>query len=182
MIGGSDGSRSFSMRTRFCRRCFSISASDSSIRSLMFVGSIFGAPVKAEHLAQDARNAVGLFGRDLQELRVRIVGGNLVGEQIQRVLDRLERIVDFVGDRGGQATGRGQLLRIEQDLLEAPPLQLAQTRHVLHDRHGGRDGAQLVAHLRRRDRHRQRLARIGVGQHQLATHALGRIEPQLRHE
>ena len=34
----------------------------------MSVGSMLRRAVEAEHLAQDARDAVGLFGRDLQEL------------------------------------------------------------------------------------------------------------------
>ena len=50
-----------------------MSASDSSIRRLMSVGSILGVRIEAEHLPQNARDAVGLFGRDLQELGVRVV-------------------------------------------------------------------------------------------------------------
>ena len=68
------------------------------------------AAAEVKEGAQDAGDAVCLFGGDLQKLGVRVVRRGLVGQQVQRVLDSFERIVDLVGDRRRQASSCRQLL------------------------------------------------------------------------
>ena len=46
------------------------------------------------------------------------IGGLLAGEE-EQVHDGFERVVDLVGDGGGHSAGGGDLLRLEQRLLEA---------------------------------------------------------------
>src|SRR5688500_455553 len=139
-------------------------------------------PVEAEHLPEDARHPLGLFPRDVEELEVRVVLRDLVDEQVQRVLDRLERVVDLVRDRRGEPAGRGELLRVEERLLETPALELAQAPDVLH--HGdGRDGhTGVVADLGRCDGHLEILLGLGIDQRELTGAAGARLEPQLSDE
>jgi len=52
-----------------------------------------------------------------------------------------------VRDRRREPSGRRELLRIEEHLLEATALQLAQPTDVLHHRHDGDYRTSAVAHL-----------------------------------
>ena len=78
------------------------------------------------------RDALRLFARDLKKARAdRLILARL--QQVERVFDGFERIVDLVRDGGGKASDRRQLLRLEQLLFDAAALQLAYLREVVQD-------------------------------------------------
>src|SRR5438309_3199651 len=80
--------------------------------------------IEAEHLPKDARHPLSLAGRDVEVGTLAGIFAELLLKEVQRVLHRFEGIVDLVRDGRGEASGRGQLLRVEQDLLEPSSLQL----------------------------------------------------------
>src|SRR5215204_311647 len=90
-----------------------------------------------EHLADDVRDALGLLARHLEELAVLLHVLARV-EQVERVLDGLQGVVDLVRDGGGEAPDGRQLLRLEELLLDPPPLQLAYLGEVVEHRDDGR--------------------------------------------
>src|ERR1051326_8155500 len=56
-----------------------------------------GASGEAEHLADDVRDALGLAARNVEEARV-LLDALRVREEVERVLDCFERVVDLVRD------------------------------------------------------------------------------------
>src|SRR5207237_9574680 len=90
--------------------------------------------VEAEHLTKISRHSLGLPGVDVQVRALCGVPAELLLKEVQRVLNGFEGVVDLVRDRRGKASGRGELLRIEEHLLEAAPFQLPEASDVLHDR------------------------------------------------
>src|ERR1043166_708439 len=128
------------------------------------------APREAEHLADDVRDALGLLARHVEELLVLL---QLLPrrEQVERVLDGFERVVDLVRDGGGQAAHRRELLRLEELLLDASALKLAYLREVVQDRDDRRHLARGVEDFRGGDLHRQPLARHGVNEFDLGLAA-----------
>src|SRR5919202_1201170 len=77
-----------------------------------------------EHLADDVRDALGLLARHVEEAPV-LLDALARREQVERVLDGLERVVDLVRDGGREAPDGRQLLRLEELLLDAAALELA---------------------------------------------------------
>ena len=72
-----------------------------------------GLAIEAEHGAADLGDAGELGLCDVEEmLGFSIVG--IVAEEVEQVGDGVERIVDLVGDGGGEASGDGKLLVGEQ--------------------------------------------------------------------
>src|ERR1043165_4640748 len=118
---------------------------------------------KTEHLADDVRDALGLLARNVQEALVlfELLAGR---EQVERVLDGFERVVDLVRDGGGEASDRRELLRLEELLLDAAALKLAYLREVVQDGDDRRHLARCVQDFRRSDLHRQPLAGLRVNQ------------------
>src|SRR5919199_11951 len=123
-----------------------------------------------EHLADDVRDALGLLSRHVQEALVLL---QLLPrrEQVERVLDGLERVVDLVGDGGGEAPDGRELLRLEELLLDAAALELAYLREVVQHRDDRRHLPRHVQDLRRGDLHRQPLARLRVDEFDLGLAA-----------
>src|SRR5215204_963056 len=128
---------------------------------------------EAQHLADDVRDALGLLARDFEEAPV-LLHVLARREQVERVLDGFERVVDLVRDGGGEAADRGQLLRLEELLLDTTPLKLAYLREVVEHRDDGRHLTLRVRHLGRRDLHRERARRLGVNEFYLG------LPPRLR--
>ncbi len=95
-------------------------------------------------------------------------------EQVERVLDGFERVVDLVRDGGGEAADRRQLLRLEELLLDPAPLQLAYLGEVVEHRDDGRHLPLRVHYLGRGDLHREAARRRGVDQLDLG------LAPRLR--
>ena len=61
-------------------------------------GHRLGLPVEAEHLAKDPRHPLGLASRDVDVLAARRGRRDLPLQEVERVLHRLERVVDLVCD------------------------------------------------------------------------------------
>ena len=81
-------------------------------------------------------------------------------------------------DRRGQPAGRGQLLRFEDLLLDAPPFQLAQAGQIMEH---GDDCLHLAERIEDRagvHGHRQHLFAGRVLQLKLGVDDLGRLEEQ----
>ena len=81
-------------------------------------------------------------------------------------------------DRRREPSGRGELLRVEEHLLEPATLELAEPPDVLHDRDGRDDRAPRVAHLGRLDLHLEAFLALGIGHHDLAPPLAGGLEPE----
>src|SRR5215208_667744 len=92
---------------------------------------------EAQHLADDVRDALGLLARDFEELAV-LLHVPARREQVERVLDGFERVVDLVRDRRREAADRGELLRLEELLLDPAPLKLAYLGEVVEHGDDGR--------------------------------------------
>ena len=73
-----------------------------------------------EHLPDDVRNPFRFFPGDLEKTSILIVGFWL--HQVERILYRLQRVVNLMRNRGCQTADGGQLFRFKQLLLDAPPL------------------------------------------------------------
>src|SRR3989442_728882 len=99
-------------------------------------------------------------------------------QQAGGFLHRLERVVDLVRDRRREPSGRRELLRVEEHLLEPATLELAEPPDVLHDRDGRDDRAPRVAHLGRLDLHLEAFLTLGIGHHDLAPPLAGGLEPE----
>src|ERR1044072_4536308 len=85
---------------------------------------------KAKHLPDDVRHALRLFSRNLEKARV-LVAFSASLHQVKRVLDRFERIVHLVRDRGRETADSRQLLRFKQLLLDASSLKLTYLSQVV---------------------------------------------------
>ena len=85
---------------------------------------------KAKHLANDVRNSFRLFSRDLEKARVFVAFGARL-HQVERILDRFERIVDFMSDRGRETSDSRELFRFEQLLLDAASLELTNLSQIV---------------------------------------------------
>src|SRR5256714_2237639 len=120
-----------------------------------------GAAREAEHLADDVRDALGLAARNVEEARV-LLQLLARGEQVERVLDGFERVVDLVRDGGRKTTDRRQLLRLEELLLDAAALKLAYFGEVVEHRDDRRHLPLGVGDLGAGDLHRQAVARLRV--------------------
>src|SRR5581483_4189140 len=78
--------------------------------------------VQAEHLANNARDAISL----ILQCFINGLGGRVeaITQQIDRIFDCLHGIVDLVGDGAGELAGSGELLHLEHAPLH---LQLLET-------------------------------------------------------
>ena len=87
-----------------------------------------------------------------------------------------------MSDRRREAARRRELFGLEEDLLKAAPLELAQAADLLHRAHDRDDGTMRVAHLPRRDLHLQPFLGARIGQRELGAFPRCRVEAQLRKE
>ena len=71
-----------------------------------------GTARKPKHLPDDVRDSFSLLSRNLKEPGVLVVRGAIL-HQVKCVFDRFERIVDFMGDRGGETAYRSKLFRFK---------------------------------------------------------------------
>src|SRR2546428_998572 len=138
--------------------------------------------VKTQHLPEDPRHALCLARRDVEVLAIVGVGAELLLQQVQSVLHGLKRIVDLVRDRRGQPAGRRELFRVEQDLLETPPLELAEATVVLPNRDDCHYRATPVFDLGRAHFHLEMFVGPGIGQPDLAPLRHRRLDPKTGEE
>src|SRR5438093_149207 len=134
--------------------------------------------IEAEHLTKDPRHPLSFSRGDVQVGPLARIVAELFLEQVQSVLHGFERVVDLVRDRRGETSGRGELLRVEEDLLETPPFQLPEASDVLHDGNDRDDGAARVANFRTAHFHLETIVGPRIGQRYLATLRERRVEPQ----
>ena len=87
----------------------------------------FGALSMLDHLAQVAFEHVGKLGDLRIDLVVEASGLQLllqftdeVDAERREIVDEIERVLDFVGDPGGQLAERGELLGLDQAVLRGP--------------------------------------------------------------
>ena len=76
----------------------------------------FGFAIEAQHGAADLGDAGQLLLGHVHELHPTPPGG-AVAHEVEQVGDGVERVVDLVGDGGGQASGDGELLICQQRVL-----------------------------------------------------------------
>ena len=83
----------------------------NSTTSMMEVAKLAGVAIKPKHLANNAGHAVGLA---LESFVNRLRRGiEAVAQQVNRVLDRLHRIVNLMGDGSRQFSGSREFLHFE---------------------------------------------------------------------
>src|SRR5206468_5590494 len=138
--------------------------------------------VQPEHLAEDARHALRLPLRDVEKTALLFLARDRAAEQVERVLHRLERVVDLVRDRRGETAGGRELLGLQEHLLEPAALELAEPSDLLHRRHDRDNSAMLIAHLARGDLHLELLLTQRIDERELGAGMRGRLEVQLRQE
>src|SRR5436189_6023820 len=102
-------------------------------------------------------DAFDLLERNLKKTAALVIAAG--AQQEQRILDRFERIIDFMSNRSREPADGRQLFRLEQLLLQTPAFEFANAGEIVKDGDYGRDWPPWTLNFYRRYLHRQKLAR-----------------------